>query len=170
MKQRLDTTTDPNEDRGILYKIQNTASNSVQLIGMTLAAVAILTYVFILILREASRDASLRPEKFVVGRDDEPNVPALRADVTPPPIDLHGSMLNGPNQGAFISKLARTTKGDGALRDVRIDGQLAPREIVQQAMFDNADFAPRTDQFPLFARGQATDTTTQKQRDFFAPR
>jgi hypothetical protein len=166
-------------DHNLFSKIHQTASDSVKLIGMTLFAVAVLTIIFVVLLTNASKgydspkarvaDGGRNEYSVAENRQKKQGLPDLKTDILPPPIDIHGpkGLLFGASQGEFISKLAQTTKGDGSLRHIKIDGRQLPQEFVQQAMFDNADFAPHTDQFSLSARGLSTDTTKQRQRDFF---
>ena len=60
-----------------------------------------------------------------------------------------------------------TTKGDGAIRNVKINGKKVPRQLVEDAMFRNQDFMPRTDQFPLHTKKLEYDPTNEKQRSMF---
>lgn len=59
------------------------------------------------------------------------------------------------------------TKGDGAIRRVAVNGSEVPRELVEDAMFRNQDFMPRTDQFPLKEQRLLVDPTSGKQRSMF---
>jgi hypothetical protein len=106
-------------------------------------------------------------EKFIVGQSDELDIPKLNADITPSSLQIP-TKPDLKTQGKFISNLASMTKGDGVLRNVDVDGHPLPQEIVALAMFDNHDFAPHTDQFPLVKQNQLEDTKLIKQRDFFA--
>lgn len=170
-------SNDDKSDSSLFSDLNVKAKNSAKLILMTFAGIAVLSYLAYVFLKEASKksmskEAMRAREGFVVGKTDEIGVPALRTDVTPRPLalsDANKNVLLGNKQSNLISRLAKETKGDGVLRDVNVDGQRVSRELVQQAMFDNADYAPRTDQFPLVAHKLSTDTTTRKQRDFFAP-
>ena len=59
------------------------------------------------------------------------------------------------------------TKGDGEVRTVAVNGVQVPRELVEDAMFRNQDFMPRTDQYPIKEKPILLDPTLNGQRSMF---
>lgn len=58
------------------------------------------------------------------------------------------------------------TKGDGVVRDVKVDGTKMDSALVKLAMFDNHDFMPR-DEFPQQDKKARYETDTPPQRSHF---
>jgi len=73
------------------------------------------------------------------------------------------------DQSAIFASIENITKGDGTVRDVKLNGRDVPREYVLQAMFNNQDFMPQTDQFPVNERPAEFIWSQEKQKSMFGP-
>ena len=72
-------------------------------------------------------------------------------------------------QGDKQIDVMRATKGDGVIRPVDVDGKKYPRQMVEESMFNNADFMPVIDQFPQSSLPNKYDPTEKEPRSQFGP-
>jgi len=93
------------------------------------------------------------------------------ADVSPPSTNLAVApqFQTIAEQGAVIDDVMRSTKGDGTLRQVYLNGTPVPRELVRYAMFENQDYAPREEAPPQRPVAQDFVTTQARQKSMFGP-
>ena len=73
------------------------------------------------------------------------------------------------NKQLVIDEIQTATKGDGSIRKVNVNGEEVPNEYVLSAMFNNQDFMPPTDQFPLPTDQFEYVTTQENQKSMFNP-
>lgn len=95
----------------------------------------------------------------------------LKSDLNPPKTDLEVQPeFTGNNRKSVVyDDIKIATKGDGAPRDIFVNGSKVPREIVEDAMFRNQDFMPVTDQFKNFEQPLMYDEATYRQASHFGP-
>ncbi len=72
-------------------------------------------------------------------------------------------------QGDKQIDVTRATKGDGVIRPVHVDKKKYPRQMVEESMFNNADFMPVTDQFPQSYLPNKYDPTENEPKSQFGP-
>lgn len=101
----------------------------------------------------------------------DPGQASWPANIAPPSTNLAVApqFQTIAEQGAVIDDVMRSTKGDGALRSVYVNGAPVPRELVRYAMFENQDYAPREEAPPQLPVAQELVTTQVRQRSMFGP-
>lgn len=94
-----------------------------------------------------------------------------KQDLNPPKTDIEvAPAFTGNNRTSVVyDDIKIATKGDGAPRDVFVNGKKVPHEIVVDAMFRNQDFMPVNDQFKNVERPLMYDEASYRQASHFGP-
>jgi hypothetical protein len=103
----------------------------------------------------------------LVGSTGAPSAGAPSAE-KPLDLEVNPALAQASNlQSIVMDEIKLSTKGDREVRDVRVNNSKVPRELVEDAMFRNNDFAPPEGEFPLRAVHALVDPNTAKQRGMF---
>ena len=110
-----------------------------------------------------------------VMRKQDPNRASWRAMLNPRPVDLQQASP-GARDGASavrsdtMREIQKQTIDDGSVRRVSIDGLPVPPEIVEETIFNNANYATHYDfEFPQYATKLSHDKTRERPTMMFGP-
>lgn len=119
----------------------------------------------------AAEQAVATPANIIQSRD--PNRASWRALLNPP--GLNPPQAPGSDGGATVrsdtlKEIQQRTRDDGAVRKITVDGKPVAPQLVQEAIFNNHNFATRANyEFPQFEKHGSHDPTQQRPKSMFGP-
>lgn len=129
------------------------------------------------IWRTAAGMGTNRPEQAVatpanIIQSRDPNRASWRALLNPPGLNLpQASGGDGATvRSDTLKEIQQRTRDDGAVRKIAVDGKPVAPQLVQEAIFNNHNFATRANyEFPQFEKHGSHDPTQQRPRSMFGP-
>ncbi len=85
-------------------------------------------------------------------------------------IEAPSSVVNDPAKfGNLVKNVEDLTQGEGVVRRIGVDGREVPREFVKYGMFENHEFYPRVNEFPIRENPHLFDPTHKPPKSHFGP-
>jgi hypothetical protein len=117
--------------------------------------------------------AAAVPSNILQTRD--PNVASWRSMLQPPAIEISQAPPGAKTGNAAVrsdtmAEIQKRTRDDGALRQVAVNGQPVPPQLVAETVFNNRNFATRANyEFPQFENKLSHDKSSERPRSMFGP-
>jgi hypothetical protein len=71
--------------------------------------------------------------------------------------------------GSIVNNVRKITRGEGVVQPMAVDGNPIPEEVVEYGLFENHEFYPRVNEFPLHSSPHVFDPTQTPPKSHFGP-
>ena len=95
-----------------------------------------------------------------------------KVDLRPSSVDIHapsGILANPADRGNVVRNVTEITRNQGVVPKIAVNGKELPRETVEYGIFENHEFYPRQNEFPLRGKPHTYDPTYKPPRSHFGP-
>ena len=122
--------------------------------------------------RITKKKSAVSSENMQGGRvsNNDPSLYVPESNLNPPDTNIlvQQGFLKAPTESVVRDDIKLATKGDGAFRNVQVNGKGVPREYVLDSFFRNQDYMPRME-YPLEESPAFYDPQNQRQSSMFGP-